>query len=90
MKLARDGVQDYEYLYKLNSLSLGTFVNTQVASWITNSYNFDTSGAGLNAARLALGNQMHNLSYGNTVKPPFAPTAVKLMLANYVERKFGN
>jgi Domain of unknown function (DUF4091) len=70
LKHMRDGVQDYEYLYKLNAMGNGTFVNTQVASWVTNSYNFETSGAGLEAARLALGNQLNTLSFsgGSTLK----------------------
>ncbi len=84
LKLMRDGVQDYEYLYKLNALGYGTFVNTQLSSWVTNSYNFETSGAGLRSARLALGNQLHAITF-----PAFAPAPVRsgLLLANYRKPK---
>jgi hypothetical protein len=63
LKHIRDGVQDYEYLNKLTNSGQGTFTNTQLATWVTNSYTFETSGAGLQAARRALGDAMHILSY---------------------------
>ena len=69
LKIIRDGVQDYEYLYKLNSLGYGTFVNAQLKSWVTNSYTFETTGSGLQSARQALGNQMHALTYGSSSNP---------------------
>ena len=69
LKLMRDGVQDYEYLYKLNALGYGTFVNTQLTSWITNSYTFETTGTGLQSARLALGSRMHALTYASSSTP---------------------
>jgi len=73
LKLARDGVQDYEYLYKLNALGYGTYVNTQLTSWITNSYKFETTGTGLQSARLALGSRIHTLTYANSGNPSPQP-----------------
>ena len=80
LKLLRDGVQDYEYLFKLNALGYGSTVNTQLTSWITNTYTFETTGSGLNAARVALGNFMHALSYPAGQSSP-APSRSGLMLA---------
>ena len=70
LKHIRDGMQDYEYLYKLNALGQGTYVNTQITNWITNSYTFETTGKGLLAARIALGTALHQLSYPVRVSPP--------------------
>jgi hypothetical protein len=72
MKMIRDGIQDYEYMYKLNALGYSSEVNTEVDSEVTNSYTFG-SWSTLQAARVALGNFMHALSYpapGNPVAPP--------------------
>ncbi len=85
LKLMRDGVQDYEYLYKLNALGYGTFVNTQLSSWVTNSYNFETSGAGLRSARTALGNQLHAITFP-LAGLGHAPPSTGLMLAKYKKR----
>jgi hypothetical protein len=63
LKLVRDGMQDYEYLNELTKLGYGTLVRNQVASWIRNSYTFETTGSGLQAARMDLGIAMHQLSY---------------------------
>ncbi len=71
LKHIRDGVQDYEYLNALTVAGKGSVVSTQIASWITNSYTFETSGAGLQAARLNLGTTMHQLSF-----PPSPPTGL--------------
>ena len=68
----RDGVQDYEYLNALTVAGKGSVVSTQIASWITNSYTFETSGAGLQAARLNLGTTMHQLSF-----PPTTGTTIQ-------------
>ncbi len=70
LKHARDGIQDYEYLNALTVAGQGAFVTTQVNSWVTNTYTFETSGTGLQAARLNIGNALHALSFGGT---PWAP-----------------
>jgi hypothetical protein len=62
LKHMRDGVQDYEYLNALKVAGQGAFANSQVASWITNSYTFETSGTGLMSARQALGTKLHQLT----------------------------
>jgi hypothetical protein len=63
LKHIRDGIQDYEYLNVLKNNGQSSTVNTQIASWMTNSLTFETSGAGLQAARTALGTAMHALTY---------------------------
>jgi hypothetical protein len=78
LKLMRDGVQDYEYLNVLSKSGNSSLVQTQVASWIKNSYTFETTGAGLQSARLALGNFMHALSYGGGSNPA-PPTNIKVI-----------
>jgi hypothetical protein len=73
LKMIRDGEQDYEYLYWLNAHGYSSEASTELSSWVTNSYTYETTGSGLNAARVALGNFMHALSYpasGNPVAPP--------------------
>jgi Domain of unknown function (DUF4091) len=63
LKMMRDGMQDYEYLYELTTLGQGAFVTSQIQSWITNSYTFTIDPAGLSAARQALGTSLHQLTY---------------------------
>ena len=63
LKDIRDGVQDYEYLNVLTNYGQSSLVQTQIASWITNSYTFETSGSGLQAARQALGTAIHQITY---------------------------
>jgi hypothetical protein len=70
LKHMRDGVQDYEYLNVLKNNGKSSLVSSQIASWMTNSYTFETSGAGLQAARMALGQAMHQLSYPAAILPP--------------------
>jgi len=70
LKLVRDGMQDYEYLNKLTNLGYGSLAKNQVASWIRNSYTFEITGSGLQAARMTLGMAMHQLSYPILVSPP--------------------
>jgi hypothetical protein len=65
LKYIRDGMQDYEYLNILTQRGQGSFVSTQIRSWITNSYTFETTGSGLQSARMALGAAMHQLSYAS-------------------------
>jgi len=73
LKHIRDGVQDYEYLYALTNAGNASFVQTQISTWITNSYTFETSGAGLQGARTALGTAMHRLTYSSPLQPPTSP-----------------
>jgi hypothetical protein len=70
LKHMRDGMQDYEYLNVLKNNGKSSLVSTQIASWITNSYTFETSGTGLQAARTGLGTAMHQLSYPAGILPP--------------------
>lgn len=65
LKHIRDGVQDYEYLNALKVAGELAVAQQQISSWITNSYTFETSGTGLQAARLNLGTATHQLTYGN-------------------------
>ena len=83
LKMIRDGMQDYEYLHELAAIGYSALVNSEIASWITNSYTFETTGSGLQAARLALGNQMQMFSYYAGSTTPAAPPnpATLLMLA---------
>jgi len=70
LKHQRDGMQDYEYLNVLTTAGKTSLVTTEINSWITNSYKFETTGAGLLAARSALGSAMHGLTYSVTLLPP--------------------
>jgi len=70
LKHMRDGVQDWEYLNALKKAGHGASANTQLSSWITNSYTFETSGTGLENARVALGNAIHQITYLNALLPP--------------------
>jgi hypothetical protein len=71
LKNMRDGMQDYEYLMVLANNGLASLVQTEITSWIANSYTFNvnpTSAAGsstsdLMDARQALGNAMQQLTY---------------------------
>ena len=62
-KHIRDGMQDYEYMVMLTNSGRSATVAQQIASWITNSYTFEISGSGLQAARTALGGAMHGITY---------------------------
>jgi hypothetical protein len=81
LKMIRDGIQDYEYMYKLNALGYSSEVNTQVDSEVTNSYTFG-SWSTLQSARVALGNFMHALSYPASGTPT-APPRAGLLLAKH-------
>jgi Domain of unknown function (DUF4091) len=70
LKHIRDGMQDYEYLNVLTNAGKGTIVQQQISSWITNSYTFETSGTGLQTARLAVGKALHQLTYPVVLVPP--------------------
>jgi len=69
LKLMRDGGQDWEYMHALNAAGQGVFVTAQIASWVTNSYTFETTGSGLMAARCNLGAALHQLTYSSITGP---------------------
>jgi hypothetical protein len=62
LKMIRDGMQDYEYLYALNQAGEGPFATQQALSFITNSYTFDNKPSALEAARMAMGTRLHQLA----------------------------
>jgi Domain of unknown function (DUF4091) len=70
LKMIRDGMQDYEYLHLLTSQGKGSFVTTEIKSWITNSYTFNVNPSGLSSARQALGQATHQLTYPLVLQPP--------------------
>jgi hypothetical protein len=84
LKMARDGMQDYEYLKVLTNNLKSTLVQSEIACWITNSYTFNvnpTAAAGaftcdLTEARQALGNALHGLTYSVALLPPTGLSAV--------------
>jgi hypothetical protein len=70
LKMIRDGMQDYEYLNLLTKQGKGSIVQSEISSWITNSYTFTVNPSGIIAARQALGTQMHQLTYPLVLQPP--------------------
>jgi hypothetical protein len=70
LKHMRDGMQDYEYMNALTVAGQGNYVTTQIQSWITNSYTFEFSGAGLQTARFKLGSALHQLTHTSVLLPP--------------------
>jgi len=70
IKMMRDGIQDYEYMTLLTNQGKGTLVQTELSSWVTNSYTFSVNPAGLTAARQALGTAIHDLTYSTSLLPP--------------------
>jgi Domain of unknown function (DUF4091) len=63
LKHMRDGIQDYEYLNILSTKGQRSVVSAELHGWIKNSYTFETTGSGLESARMALGMAMHKLTY---------------------------
>jgi Domain of unknown function (DUF4091) len=70
LKQMRDGMQDWEYLHVLTNMGFGSYVTTQVQSWITNSNTYETTGSGLQAARYNLGTKLHQQTYSTVLLPP--------------------
>ncbi len=70
LKQMRDGMQDYEYLNVLTLAGDTGYVTTQIQSWITNSYTYEFTGAGLQVARFKLGTKLHQLTYSTGLLPP--------------------
>jgi hypothetical protein len=70
LKYFRDGEQDYEYENYLTQQGYGTFVQSEIASWMTNGYTFNVSPSGLESARFAMGQKIHQLTYpSNAINP---------------------
>jgi hypothetical protein len=63
LKHMRDGMQDYEYMHVLTNAGRREIVEQSIGNWIENSYTFETSGTGLQSARLAFGRALHQLTY---------------------------
>ena len=63
LELIRDGMEDYEYLHALDAAGDGTFAYATASTFITNTYTFDNDPAKLAAARLKLGNTLHQLAH---------------------------
>lgn len=70
LKQMRDGMQDYEYMNALTVAGDSNYVTTQIQSWITNSYTYETSGSGVESARYNLGTTLHQLTYSTVLLPP--------------------
>jgi hypothetical protein len=62
LKMIRDGMQDYEYLNALTNFGDGSFAAQEAHTFITNSYTFNNNPAALEAARVALGTRLHQLT----------------------------
>jgi hypothetical protein len=70
LKHWRDGIQDYEYLLALKNAGYSSFANSQITSWITNSYTFTIDPSGLTNARQALGTKLHQLGLQSSGPSP--------------------
>jgi hypothetical protein len=66
LKMIRDGMQDYEYLYALNKAGEGSFATERALSFITNSYTFNNNPSALESARMAMGTKLHLLAAAKT------------------------
>jgi hypothetical protein len=62
LKAIRDGIQDYEYAQILKNLGQSTFLNSIVQPIATSWSNWSHDPGALEAARLQLGQQLHQLS----------------------------
>jgi len=69
LKMIRDGMQDYEYLNLLTKLGKSSFVQSEISSWVTNTYTFNVNPSGLSGARQSLGETIHQLTYPVTRNP---------------------
>jgi hypothetical protein len=67
--MIRDGMQDYEYLNLLTKLGKSSFVQSEISSWVTNTYTFNVNPSGLSGARQSLGETIHQLTYPVTRNP---------------------
>lgn len=71
LKLIRESFEDYEYIYKLDQLNQGTFVNAELAKIIINSLSFTQNPSDILQARKNLATKIESL--GGNVPPPPAP-----------------
>jgi hypothetical protein len=62
LKAIRDGIQDYEYAQILKNLGQGAFTNSIIVPIATSWSNWNHDPNALEAARLQLGQQLHQLS----------------------------
>jgi len=74
LKMIRDGMQDYEYLNLLTKQGKSSFVQSEISSWLTNSYTFTVNPSGLTTARQALGQAIHQLTYPLVLQSPAMET----------------
>jgi hypothetical protein len=80
LKLSRNGEQDYEYMYQLtNSWGMGSYVTSELSTFITNDYTYNNTPSYLMAARLAMGNELHQLALQAPIRPA-APTGLTLTI----------
>ncbi|MGA3027352.1 MAG: DUF4091 domain-containing protein [Bryobacteraceae bacterium] len=62
LKLIRDGMEDYEYLFALAKAGEADLARQITRSFITNAYTFSNDPAALTAAREKLGARLHRLA----------------------------
>ena len=62
LKYFRDGEQDFEYETYLSSHGLNAFARSEVNTWMLSSHNFSNDPAGIRAARIAMGNEIHQIN----------------------------
>jgi hypothetical protein len=62
LKLIRDGMEDYEYLFALAKAGEADLAGEIARSFITNAYTFNDDPAALTAARERLGARLHRLA----------------------------
>jgi hypothetical protein len=88
IKMARDGMQDYQYLSYLSSLGgkYATLAQTEYSSWVSNeeSYNVNPTAPATNSsgtytgdvtdARYALGEAIHQITYPAITSPTLSGT----------------
>jgi hypothetical protein len=63
LALIRDGMEDYELLHALDAAGDAATAQAAASSFITNNYTFDNDPAKLQAARLVLGNALHERAH---------------------------
>ena len=64
LKLIREGMEDYEYLFALSKAGHADLADKAARSFITNAFTFKDDPAALREARETMGTQLHRLSLG--------------------------
>ena len=64
LKLIRDGMEDYEYLFALAGAGRADLANKIARTFITNAFTFKDDPSALTSARETLGTELHRLSLG--------------------------